>query len=455
MSQATKNVRKLRDTVDVVADFGAVGDGVTDDTTAIQNAINTRKTVVFPKPSAYYKTTAALSVFYNSHLTGEEGVTTTVRRTSGTGSVFDFLGSNENAVIENLRVGGSGCVGITVAGGGYANYLSTLTLRNVHFENDLLSGVNANLIHCDFTDCTFGYFVQTAAHALFQAVVSSFSGGSNTNVNTLTNCKFFNGGTTVAAVSFTGGLVLTFNNCAWENNGRDLLTSNVQNCVLNNCYSERGKHATSQFDFGASRVRSKVLGGQFNGASMPAAASMFRAPLAGALLVEDADISTTASAFTYQKADDSSHTPPVTGVHHFRNNRIQGNASDPLLWMDNLLEAVPIAWTPVPTNMAVVNGTGGVTYAGYYRIIGRECFFTIKVITSGTATSAATANSTFFAPIANLPLPVQSSTAGVSDENLSGTSLGVGLAYSGNGRIYMPTWGARNGNIAISGSFLF
>ena len=36
-----------------VKDFGAVGDGVTDDRTAIQNAINTGQSVYFPK-SAYY-----------------------------------------------------------------------------------------------------------------------------------------------------------------------------------------------------------------------------------------------------------------------------------------------------------------------------------------------------------------------------------------------------------------
>lgn len=338
-----------------VIDFGAVGDGTTDDTAAIQAAENTGKAVYWPKPASFYKVTTAIAMSANPRWFGERGVTTIIRRTNGAGAVLDFPGGNQNGVIENLTIGGIGATGITVAGGGYANYLSTLSLRNVHFEGDQLVNINANLIHCNFTDCTFGYFTQTSVNANLRHIVSSFAGGNLTNVNTFINCKFFNGGTTVAAVSFTSGLVLNFYNCAWENNGRDLATSNVQNCLLLNCYSERGKHATSQFDFNLARGRVKVLGGQFNGSAlMPAAAAMFRADTGCPLLVEDADISTTASAFTYTNASTGAHLPPGSGVHQFASNRYQGNAADPLLSSDAVLASVltPKAW-------AIVNSAGG------------------------------------------------------------------------------------------------
>jgi len=140
---------KLRDSVSVM-DFGAVGDGTTDDTAAIQAAENTGKAVYFPDPSSFYRVTSAITMSANPLWFGERGVTTIIRRTSGAGGVLNFPAGNENGVIENLRIGGIGSTGIIVNGGGYANYLSTLSLRNVHFEADMLVNINANLIHCNF-----------------------------------------------------------------------------------------------------------------------------------------------------------------------------------------------------------------------------------------------------------------------------------------------------------------
>lgn len=47
-------------TVNIITDFGAVGDGITDDTLAIQAALNSCKSVFIPKPSNYFRTTAPL-----------------------------------------------------------------------------------------------------------------------------------------------------------------------------------------------------------------------------------------------------------------------------------------------------------------------------------------------------------------------------------------------------------
>ncbi len=368
---------KLRDFVSVT-DFGAVGDGTTDDTAAIQAAVDTRKTVFFPKPASYYKTTNRILLYANSHLTGEEGVNTIIRRTTGVNGVLEFVGANENAVIENLRLGGSGVIGIAVDNVILSEYLSTLSLRNVHFEGDLLNGIYGNLIHCNFEDCTFGYFTETAAHASFQAVVSVHSGGNNTNVNRFENCKFANGGDTVNAVSFDNGLILTFVNCAWEFCGRNLYCSNVQNTLLVNCYTEGGVHATSQFDFNQSRGRIKILGGQFDGGTMPSASAMFSVSDDAQLFVEDADISTTSAAYTYKSSTTSAHLPADAAInlHRFSDCRIQGNTSDPLKYLDTTRSAALTAkgWAMINTassgtivassdpGLAITrNGTGDVT----------------------------------------------------------------------------------------------
>lgn len=70
------------DTISVV-DFGAVGDGVVDDTSAIQSALNSGKaTVLFPKGS--YKITSQLVVpFPGPSLIGEEGATLDLTNISG------------------------------------------------------------------------------------------------------------------------------------------------------------------------------------------------------------------------------------------------------------------------------------------------------------------------------------------------------------------------------------
>lgn len=53
--------RKLRETVSV-NDFGAIGDGVADDTAAIQAALASGKAIYFPQPQAFYNVTANLTI---------------------------------------------------------------------------------------------------------------------------------------------------------------------------------------------------------------------------------------------------------------------------------------------------------------------------------------------------------------------------------------------------------
>ncbi|CAG7614658.1 NosD domain-containing protein [Paenibacillus allorhizosphaerae] len=61
-----------------VKDYGAVGDGTTNDTAAIQSALNDAQTASFSHvviPRGTYKTTAALRIFGNTRLTLEKGAT--------------------------------------------------------------------------------------------------------------------------------------------------------------------------------------------------------------------------------------------------------------------------------------------------------------------------------------------------------------------------------------------
>ena len=104
-------------------------------------------------------------------------------------------------------------------------------------------------------------------------------------------------------------------------------------------------------------------------------------------------------------------------------------------------------WVPLFTGLTVVNGTGGVTYDGQWTRIGNLVTFSVRIITSGNATTASTAGTTY----STLPfIPARSSKNAVTDSGL--TDLGGSTIYT-NGNNYCPTWSARGNYIFITGSF--
>lgn len=106
-------------------------------------------------------------------------------------------------------------------------------------------------------------------------------------------------------------------------------------------------------------------------------------------------------------------------------------------------------WTPTFTNLTVVNGTGGATYSGRYSRIGRTVFYTVKITCTGTATTAATAGTTY------CTLPVSALQDDVCSTTNATTKIGIGVGYldSTNSRCYPNTWTATGNTIIISGKY--
>ena len=144
---------KLRQTVSVM-DFGAKGDGVADDTTAIQTAINSSLggfiTIYFP--SGTYKITASLLIpvtWYYGRLTGL-GISSIL---SMSGSSFDLITFTSagvgvlsllNVVIDNLALNGN-----AIAGSGNlinTQYASNVQMRDLYFLNLCTTGNGINVI---------------------------------------------------------------------------------------------------------------------------------------------------------------------------------------------------------------------------------------------------------------------------------------------------------------------
>jgi hypothetical protein len=102
-----------------VKDFGAVGDGTTDDTTAINNALAAHKCVYFPK--ATYKITGTLSITLDGARVYGDGTNgTIITSTSTTLPMFSIASSLSGVTIEDLQLtrsvtATSGADGITSA----------------------------------------------------------------------------------------------------------------------------------------------------------------------------------------------------------------------------------------------------------------------------------------------------------------------------------------------------
>lgn len=121
---------KLRDVVSV-KDFGAVGDGVTDDTAAIQAAIDaTTGEIVFPEGT--YKISAALNVKSNQNLIGDGA---TITMTNGV-----FLAGLSVISASNVRINGLKLVGAS-GGNSFDQAIFISASTNVTVENCLIQDI--------------------------------------------------------------------------------------------------------------------------------------------------------------------------------------------------------------------------------------------------------------------------------------------------------------------------
>jgi len=112
-----------------VKEFGAVGDGVTDDTQAIQEAINLHSNIVIPD-GVYL--VDKLDVNKSIIITGSQNTVLKMKDSNSNTSILRIVGTNsENVEISNLTLDGNkkdvfGC---------FAQYLNSITVKNSVIKN--------------------------------------------------------------------------------------------------------------------------------------------------------------------------------------------------------------------------------------------------------------------------------------------------------------------------------
>lgn len=141
-----------------VKDFGAVGDGVTDDTAAIQAALDTGKTIYVPATDQFYLLTATVTLDDNQIIFGD-GAGSQLRMTPSSSVLNVISATNKtNVTISNLQAYASGANPSTIlSSGGIALLDCTYsTVENCSVQNHRGSGVIlSNSNNCKIRGNTF------------------------------------------------------------------------------------------------------------------------------------------------------------------------------------------------------------------------------------------------------------------------------------------------------------
>ena len=199
-----------------VKDFGAVGDGVTDDTTAIQNAIDALvdNSILFV-PTGNYKITSTLTI-------GSVTVNRITIKGEGLNSIFAYAPSSASNLIENITGGTDNILicdiclsqtnSATVPGVSGVKLDSGATVWN--FERVYFQGFNTHGIDADSTqylrvnNCRF-YDIEDSVLASSLASAINISTFSNSTI--ITNTQFTRNDRHFTIESIGGSLVITGN----------------------------------------------------------------------------------------------------------------------------------------------------------------------------------------------------------------------------------------------------
>ena len=224
---------KLAQTVNV-QDFGAVGDGVTDDTAAIQAAINTGLTVYAPSGKTY-KTTSTITLGTNYQYIDFQG-----SKISPNGTFNAVTLTASNGGIKNLWIDGTNLIGNGI--------VATIPCQSFIIDNCIIDSCQYGISMVDNYTCWFNKFVfrynSVGALKLTSTIV-----GVPVNSTWITNCTFASNSTSAYVVELAGVAGIWLNSCNFQNN----TTTNVVDVGIHNgatgirvqnCYFEDGINIT-------------------------------------------------------------------------------------------------------------------------------------------------------------------------------------------------------------------
>lgn len=242
MSKALKNKVKLNDQVSV-KDFGAVGDGVTDDTQAFVDALSSSNNVWVPLPSSYYRITAAISLGFGKRLCGESS-----RIVQVTNNTPILAVSSSKWVVDGLRldyltqqgVSDTSAMGVTFNGAFEGQFTNSIVTNAYHGFG--VSDAGSFAYECTFRTIrvidAYDYGVAFNVNGSVGLTTNTFDNVyvlQTSNSNSNTNSKGF------LIQYHTGGFVM--HNCAVDKvqGGYLLFVNGCTGGIVDSFYAESNK----------------------------------------------------------------------------------------------------------------------------------------------------------------------------------------------------------------------
>lgn len=235
-----------------VFDYGAVGDGVTDDTAAFNAAIATGKAVYVPYTVNGYLV-SNISVTTNTYVIGEKsGVTQggiqssplLIVSTSGTAAFYNSVGNNVFDVwLENLAC--KAASGVTNASFYKSStntfYSAYFTFKNIETYKNLRQSYVGLFIFAVWERCRDGYLGSSSdsEHTGVSALAGSYGQTNRQNINMFRDCMFFNSFGGQGAVVASYGSRWSFENTDFEGlQSSAFVGHNIFDAVFDKCWFE-------------------------------------------------------------------------------------------------------------------------------------------------------------------------------------------------------------------------
>jgi parallel beta-helix repeat protein len=227
-STARTVLAKLRDTVSV-KDFGAVGDGVADDTAAIQAAINTNKEVFVPNGT--YNLSASLTMTNSQQIRGESQTLAILKTIAAVNAIT--VADSSSCKISNLYINGNniGLIGIKVGLG--ITFSAFHTIEFCYIYNFTSYGIHLNGTSYVWVDSCF--IRNNGGNGIYNNLGSPSGYG---NANTISNCQIWDCGTYGIHLYRASNNIIENTKFVLATGGTSLTVGNrISNIYINNSHS--------------------------------------------------------------------------------------------------------------------------------------------------------------------------------------------------------------------------